>query len=340
MVVWGILAIFAVIMRSLFYLLVFVVVAGCSFSGPCYRSLDEAELLMQSDPAAAMARLNEIDVSEFQDSAAMARWALLYSEAMVINRLAAPTDTIVDIAVDYYSRHDLKDEFQRASRLKALIRSAGEEDALATSLYLQKEKEFMLYKERSRRERDLLIGFCVLLVVLGVILWMRRRMKEQLLRNMTLMAEASGLRVEIASGRSDVCRLEDKLRGLLESRFALIDSLCQTYYESQGTKSERKAVVEKVKEEIDSLRSDSLPAMEQAVNDCRDNMLVRVRDVFPSISDDDYRLLVYLAGGLSTRTLSLLLDESVDVVYKRKSRLKARLKAQVEPVLPEVMEVF
>ena len=112
------------IMRSLFYIVVFAVVTGCSFSGPCYRALDEAELLMQSDPSAALARLNEFDVSEFEDSVAMARWALLYSQAMVINRLAAPTDTIVDIAVDYYGRHNLKDEFQRASRLKALIRSS------------------------------------------------------------------------------------------------------------------------------------------------------------------------------------------------------------------------
>ena len=44
-------------------------------------------------------------VAEFEDSATMARWALMYSEAMVANNLAAPADTIVDIAVDYYGSH-------------------------------------------------------------------------------------------------------------------------------------------------------------------------------------------------------------------------------------------
>lgn len=111
-------------MRVLIYIVVLLAVTGCSLSRSRSEVLEEAQLLMQSDPAAALSKLNAIDVSEFRDSATMARWALLYSEAMVVNRLSAPSDTIVDIAIDYYGRHDLTDEFRKASRLKALSRSA------------------------------------------------------------------------------------------------------------------------------------------------------------------------------------------------------------------------
>ena len=46
------------------------------------------------------------------------------------------------------------------------------------------------------------------------------------------------------------------------------------------------------------------------------------------------KLAVFLASRLSTRTISLLLGESVDVVHKRKSRLKMRLKAIADnPIL-------
>ncbi|MDE5633854.1 MAG: hypothetical protein K2I51_04245, partial [Muribaculaceae bacterium] len=76
----------------------------------------------------------------------MARWALLYSEAMVANRLSAPSDTIVNIAVDYYRQQNLTDQYQKASRLKELILSSDDADALATALYIQKEKEFFLYR--------------------------------------------------------------------------------------------------------------------------------------------------------------------------------------------------
>ncbi|MDE6164648.1 MAG: hypothetical protein K2F62_03495 [Muribaculaceae bacterium] len=327
-------------MRIMLYIAILLTVAGCSYSTSMPVALDEAQHLMQSDPNTALSRLNGMDVSEFQDSATMARWALLYSEAMVANHISAPTDTIVDIAIDYYRRHNRHDEFQKASRLKALIKSTDSTNALATALYLQKEKEFLLYKERAKHQLYICAGVAILLMATGSIVWMRQRIKVHSLRNETLIAEASGLKSRIDASYDDVNRLRTKLHRMLESRFTLIDSLCQIYYESQGTKSERKAIIDKVKSEIEAVRTDSFDKMEQAVNDCRNNLLITVKNSCPNLKTDDYHLLVYLASGLSTRTISLLLGESVDVIYKRKSRLKSRLKESVATVCPDVMSVF
>ena len=327
-------------MRSLLYIVILLIVSGCAFSSTQPKVLDEAQRLLQSDPTAAWSKLNSVDVSEFRDSATIARWALLYSEAMVVNRICAPTDTIVNIAVDYYERHNLTDEFKRAARLKALIKVGENTDSLATALYLQREKEFLLYKERAKRETYMYYGLIILLISVGVIVWMRQRLKIQTLRNDALIAEASGLEQLIESGKENVSRLETRLHRLLENRFSLIDSLCQTYYETQGTKTERKAIIDKVKSAIESVRSDSMSEMEQAVNDCRDNLLVKVKENYPEIKAEDYQLLVYLASGLSTRTISLLMDETIDVIYKRKSRLKARLRNFVEPFCPQIMDIF
>ena len=327
-------------MRSLLYIIILLVITGCSVSSLEPKALDEAQRLMQSDPSAALSKLNEVDVSEFQDSATMARWALLYSEAMVVNRVTAPTDTIVNIAIDYYSRHDSADELKKASHLKALLHSSDKIDPLATALYLQKEKEILLYKERAQRELYTFGALLALLIAIGIIVWMRQRMKIQSLQNETLIAEASGFRNQMEASRSDVSRLEMKLHEVLEKRFSLIDSLCQTYYESHGTKTERKAIIDKVKSEIESVRTDSFSEMEQAVNDCRDNILVKVKNNYPEIKNEDYMLLVFLASRLSTRTISLLLGESVDVVYKRKSRLKSRLKESMSVSNPDIMAIF
>ncbi len=327
-------------MRSLLYIAVLFVITACSYSSSQPRILDEAQDMMQSDPSAALSKLNSVDVSEFQDSATMARWALLYSEAMVVNRISAPTDTIVNIAIDYYGQHNLKDEYQKALRLKALIQSSDDTDALATALYLQKEKEFLLYKERTKLQMYMFVALVILIAAVGIIVWMRQRLRLQSLRNDALMAEASGFKSQIEASRGDVSRLEMKLHGLLDKRFSLIDSLCQTYYESQGAKSERKAIIDKVKTEIESVCTDSFPEMEQAVNDCRDNILEKIKGCHPDIKHEDYMLLVFIASGLSTRTISLLLGESVDVVYKRKSRLKSRLKESAEAINPDVMAIF
>ncbi|MDE6344987.1 MAG: hypothetical protein K2L69_09630, partial [Muribaculaceae bacterium] len=180
----------------------------------------------------------------------------------------------------------------------------------------------------------------ILLMETVIILWIGQRINFQSLLNETLIAESSGLKSRIDASYDDVNRLRTKLHRMLENRFTLIDSLCQIYYESQGTKSERKAIIDKVKSEIEAVRTDSFDKMEQAVNDCRNNLLITVKNSCPNLKTDDYHLLVYLASGLSTRTISLLLGESVDVIYKRKSRLKSRLKESVATVCPDIMSVF
>ena len=327
-------------MRGLFYIVILLILAGCGYSSSQPRVLDEAQSLMDSDPTAALSKLNSLDISELKDSATIARWALLYSEAMVANRLSAPTDTIVEIAIDYYGRHNQTDEYQKALHLKTLNQSSNNNDALATALYLQKEKEFFLFKERVRREQLIFIGAGILIIAAGVIVWMRQRLKLQTLRNDALMAEASYFKNQIEASKGDVNRLESKLHSLLENRFALIDSLCQTYYETQGTKTERKAIIDKVKNEIESVRNDSLARMEQIVNDCRNNLLLKVKNIYPDLKPVDYQLLVYIASGLSSRSISLLLGETVEIVYKRKSRLKSRLKEKVAPAHPEILSIF
>lgn len=326
-------------MRSLLYIVILLVITGCGYSSSTHRELDNAQRLMQSDPGAALSALNGIDVSGFSDSATMARWALLYSEAMLANNLAAPSDTIINIAVNFYSVHD-KDVYNRASRIKALQQATDNKDELATALYLQKEKEFMLYKERTTREKIICIGLIIFIIAAGVIVWMRQRLKIKSAQNFALMAEASMLNKSVLSKTDDVNRLQATLHGLLENRFALIDSLCQTYYESQGTKTERKAIADKVKSEIEAARTESFPDMEKAVNDCRDNILSRIKSTLPDIKPEDYQLTVYLASNLSTRTISLLLGESVDVIYKRKSRLKKRLLAVNPDKNTDFTEIF
>ncbi len=330
-------------MRSLFYFILVIIITGCSYADHhTGQGLEDVEFLLHSDPLAAMDRLNRYDIAEFEDSTTLAKWALLYSEALVINNIKAPTDTIVEIAIDYYRRHNLEEEFRHASRLKAMLNNQENIDPLASALYLQKEKEFMLYKERMQRQRYIFIGVLFLLVAIGVILWQRQRLKLKNVQNESLIAQAASLSEGLLSKESRCSDLQNKLSGLLMSRFATIDSLCETYFESQGTKTERKAIAEKVKAHIDELKSDTgmFAEMEKCVNDCCDDLLEKLRAEFPAIKPDDYRLMVYLASNLSNRSIAALLGENIDVVYKRKSRLKARLSALATPHASQFMAVF
>lgn len=321
-------------MKSLFYIAAFFVLTCCTLS--CTHTaerFDEVERLLQSDPQAAFERLNGYDVSEFEDSATLARWALLYSEAMVANHLVAPRDTIVNIAIDYYGRHGIDDKLVRAQVLKQQLScGVGDADALSTARYAQKEKEFQLYKEKARRRQIVLCGLVVLLLALGIIGWQRQRLALASARNEALMAEASSL-------HEGLSHTQTVMSAVLLRRFAAIDQLCNTYYESAGTKAEQKNISATVKAQITSIREDAkmFAEIENDVNACRKGIAETVK---PMLKPEEFRLFIFLACGLSNRAIALLMGESIEVIYKRKSRLKAKVTGMDLPEKDAVLDVF
>lgn len=323
-----------------------MLVCGCSVSGSkTSKELDKAQSLLEDNPGEAFQILNAIDISCYDDSATMARWALLYSEAMAANKLNAPTDTIINIALDYYEKHLDKEALQRAETLKRSISFTGQRDrgdSLATALYIQKEKEFYLFKERTRKEQYALIGIIAIGMATGIIIRQRQRIRLEMAQTNALIAEASAMKSALENNRTSVLHMKDTLYGVLQNRFTLIDGLCQTYYESQGTKVERKAITEKVKTEIELLKNDAgmFAEIENSVNSCRNNILKRLKEAFPDIKPEDYRLAAYLACGMSNRTISLLLGKTMDVVYKRKSRIKSRIKERNLPDNDDFIGIF
>ncbi len=331
-------------MRSLLYIFFLLIITSCSYSGMSERRLDDAQSLLKSNPQKALDELNGIDVSELRDSDAIARWSLLYSEAMAANRIYAPTDTIVNVAVDYYTRHNDTAALTRAITAKRLLTSAetAVPDSLAEARYLQKEREYRIYVERSQREQYMLISVIVLIAALAVIIWLVQNLRIHKAQNDALMAEASGLKLQLQSASDDASRMQSALHGLLDKRFALIDGLCDTYYQSQGTRNERKAIADRVKSEIDAVRTDPaiFSEMEKTVNECSDNLLDHIREAYPAIKPEEYQLATFLACGFSSRTISLLSGESIDNVYKRKSRLKQRLTAKTSTFDAQISEIF
>lgn len=325
-------------------LIIMFAATGCMSPTVWHKQLDEAQRLIYSDPEAAFKKLDSIDVSQLNDSADMARWALLYSEAMAANRFYAPGDTIINIALDYYSAHNAIEELKRAKTASMLLagNSESSREELICALYFTKEKEYFLAKERIRSERYLFAGIIVAILAIGVIMWQRARLRIKSARNEALLCEASELRWKIQCGLSDMSKLETTLNRLLDNRFALIDSLCGTYYEARGTKAERNAIVSKVKNEIEAIQKDDMvfAEMQHIVNECRNGLLEKLSTEYPAIKDCDYRLAVYIACGLSARTISLLMDESVEVIYKRKSRLKGKITEAGLPSATEILSIF
>ena len=87
-------------------------ITGCRKHYPVAEKLLQAEAVMNEHPDSALNLLKGIDQTELQTQAHHARYALLYSQALDKNYIDLTSDSLINIAVDYYKdRDDVRAKF-------------------------------------------------------------------------------------------------------------------------------------------------------------------------------------------------------------------------------------
>ena len=126
---------------------------------------------------------------------------------------------------------------------------------------------------------------------------------------------------------------EARLKGIIASRFDIVDRLGKTLYERENTASGQAAMTREVKRLIEGFaeNGEMLQELEQIVDMAHDEVMQKLRSNYPKMKEADIRLLCYIFGGFSPQVISLFMEESVANVYARKSRLKSRIKASDAP---------
>lgn len=89
---------------TLILLLTTLIFSGCENS-TITEQLDNAEQLMNEKPDSALILLNNIDKTQRLSASQNARYALLYSQALDKNYIDVTNDSLINIAVDYYTEN-------------------------------------------------------------------------------------------------------------------------------------------------------------------------------------------------------------------------------------------
>lgn len=121
--------------------------------------------------------------------------------------------------------------------------------------------------------------------------------------------------------------LNTAINNLFEQSFTTIDKLTSAYYEYQGTINEKQKIYSDVMGIMSRLSSDKkvIYELEKFVNQYRNNLMIRFRTNFPEFKEADCVLFLYIIVGFSSRAISIFINEKLDVVYNRKSRLKQKI---------------
>ena len=127
--------------------------------------------------------------------------------------------------------------------------------------------------------------------------------------------------------------MQQSVNQLFEQKFNSIDELCNTYYVYQGSNNERTKIYNNVIDIISNLSKDkkTIQELETYVNTYKNNLMADFRKELPSLKPDDYLLYLYVVVNFSSRAISILIGESLPVVYNRKSSLKRKIQQSNSP---------
>lgn len=202
--------------------------------------------------------------------------------------------------------------------------------------YFRERAAFADFRMQNRRLGERLVAAVVLLLLLiaGLILRQRIRLhKERNERYLLLVREAEAEYRNLARNLQQRDRDEARMKGLIASRFDIVDRLGKTLYERENTVSGQAVMTREVKRIIEGFaeNGDMLQELEHIVDMAHDGVMRKLRRNFPKMKESDVRLLCYIFGGFSPQVISLFMEENVANVYARKSRLKSRIKASEAP---------
>jgi DNA-binding transcriptional MerR regulator len=227
---------------------------------------------------------------------------------------------------------------QRYIALKDSIEFAARSESVreAEQQFWRRQLEEENYSIRVRNHYLVAIYFLLFMIVAGagsvLFVLMRRkfRMKNVQLAQYAEAIDNLGTRVSTAEStrenllsQLDVQKAKEKeLKELLENRFSEVRELIRTYYEFGNSKKLQKKVDDLLKLQ---LSGDNFEVIEQVVNAKNNDVMKMVRERYPNMKEDNLKLLNLIYAGFSAQEISVILNDTPQNIYVRKSRLKKSL---------------
>lgn len=193
-----------------------------------------------------------------------------------------------------------------------------------------KEEQEIIQNELNREKqlRNRIILFCLLIVIISVLFFIRyrRKYRHKLEQNISI---AQNLQEILQLKESNFSDAKESIRKLLASRFEIIDELCKTVYENKATGLVKKKISDEIEKLIEDFSSNQqkIIELEKFVNKNYTNIITMFKSDFPNLKEADYLLFLYTSLGFSISAIALFLKEDkLDAVYNRKARLKSKIR--------------
>ena len=207
------------------------------------------------------------------------------------------------------------------------------------SVYLT-EKEFYQSQakiEKAKAEKTAIISIFIVviffIVVACLLIFYRIRMKEKrneieesMYESRKAHQQLSDLSSMIVDKDKQILKERNLIEDLFREHFATLDILSQEYFEKKDSRLTKNTIIKDFEDELSRMKSkESLDKLQDIVNSCRDNILVRMRRQLPKFKDRDIIFIALILAGFSPRSVALFTDITIKNYYNIKYRLMERI---------------
>ena len=209
------------------------------------------------------------------------------------------------------------------SHQNTIVRKSLQQPVLTTQMdFLRQELAFQHYKQHTEKIIWML-GIGLVVTLAGIAIYgIRKRMRQRVLR---IQEEKARLEEDLEVLQTTQEKTEALKNGLFESKMKELDKLVLvSLKEFKNEESRNRAILKLVQDTKDQIHGNkkNMANLEKWVNEYKDNVMQHLRSEIVLPDESYYELACYLLANFSVNTIALLMDETTNTIYKRRSRIR------------------
>lgn len=151
-------------------------------------------------------------------------------------------------------------------------------------------------------------------------------------KQLELRNQVDVLETDVQKTQKGLVRQRALIEQLFKERFVSMDVLCSEYFQKKDSIRVKATVIKDFEREVERLKQpESMKRLEDIVNQCCDNILIRLQEQFPKFKDSDILLLALKLAGFSARSICLFTGLTIGNFYNKWTRLRERIETSDVP---------
>lgn len=255
-----------------------------------------------------------------------------------------------DMAIFENNYHDaLKYQLSIASKTDSILLSLANNSIHLVQIDFEKYQNRLSAinhnVEKHRLAITISILACVVIIlILSIIIYrlrLQRKIQQAEYKFLLLQSERNKLNTEINTLKNDLSKSKQQTKLAFINKFAWIEDRGMLYLDVCHQNKAAEAAYKKLESTLNKVRSAAFKKeLEDIINLNRDNLITRLREECPKLTQSELTLLLYMCAGLSLKVITCILNKQGNALYNQKHRIRNKLEEYYPEMLSEMRDIF